>query len=58
MEILEELKWPILILIVLGLLWFVSDGYERSKKEKIFIEPPPPISEGRTYGFEDINKNK
>lgn len=34
-----DLKWLIAVLLVLGLMWFLSDGPEKSKGSKPLIQP-------------------
>jgi hypothetical protein len=36
---MKDLKWLVGFLLILGLMWFMSDGPEKSKNEKPFIQP-------------------
>jgi len=44
----KELKGFILILVLLWIIWFFTGGPARSKQEKPFVQPPPPINTGNT----------
>jgi hypothetical protein len=49
-DAVRELKWFILIVIVIGILWLAFGGLGSSRKEDPFIEPAQPLSGGKTYG--------
>ncbi len=56
---MEELKWFILALIVMWVLWVLSGGYQEriDSKDKPFIEAPTePFSTGRPYTIEEFNQ--
>ncbi|KKW35439.1 hypothetical protein A2852_01510 [Candidatus Adlerbacteria bacterium RIFCSPHIGHO2_01_FULL_54_23] len=40
------------IIIVLALLWYYNDGPKRASLRGIFIQPPPPVGTGESYGPE------
>ncbi|OGI69083.1 hypothetical protein A2824_00680 [Candidatus Nomurabacteria bacterium RIFCSPHIGHO2_01_FULL_42_16] len=55
MEGLKELKWFIIVLIGIWVVWFFTGGIERfEEKSGPFIAPPAPLGTGETYG-EDIS---
>jgi len=35
----KDLKWLIGVLLLLALMWFISDGPSKSRGEKPFIQP-------------------
>lgn len=49
-DAVRELKWFILIIIIIGILWLIFGGLNSPRKEDPFIEPAEPISGGKTYG--------
>ena len=52
-----ELKWFLLFLIALWVMWVVSGGAERlENKDKPFLEQPAPIESGRPYTLEELKQ--
>lgn len=50
-NIKSDIGWFLGILVLLGIAWFSTGGPERSASVGgPFIEPPPPLGSGRTYG--------
>lgn len=47
---MSNLPWFIGIMLVLWLAWFYSGGPEGGRTDRPFLEPPPPLSSGETYG--------
>lgn len=55
-----ELKWFLLALIIMWVLWVLSGGYQEriDSKDKPFIEQPTqPFSTGTPYTYEEF-KNR
>lgn len=51
MEAIKDLKWLILILVVLWALWFFAGGPNKPEsKAGPFLKPPAPIDNGQVYG--------
>jgi hypothetical protein len=49
-SLLGELKFFILFLIVLWIIWFFTGGPSRADDQKPFIEPPVDLGAGEIYG--------
>ncbi len=52
-----ELKWFLLALLVMWILWVLTGGYEErtDNKDKPFLEQPTePFSTGRPYTIEEF----
>lgn len=49
----DTLKYIFLILIGIGIVWFLFGGPSRmrDKQQGIFIKPPSPVSSGEVYGW-------
>jgi hypothetical protein len=49
-------KWPETVTFVIGLLavlialWFYNGGPSKATLKGIFLEPPPPLGTGDSYG--------
>jgi hypothetical protein len=51
MDAIKELKWLIIILVLLWVVWFMTGGPQRIESMKgFFIKPPSPIDTGQVYG--------
>lgn len=51
MDALKELKWFILVLVAMWVVWFFTGGPTRfASKAGPFLRPPAPISTGEIYG--------
>ncbi|HEY4715137.1 MAG TPA: hypothetical protein VIH31_01375 [Candidatus Paceibacterota bacterium] len=48
MDVLKELKWFLLILVGLWVIWFLTGGPKRLE-DKPFIKPVKPVDTGETY---------
>jgi len=46
---MEDFKWFIGVLVILGVVWFFNGGPERASSRDPFIHQPSPIGEGTTY---------
>ena len=55
MDAKKDLLFVLLILFVLGIAWFVSGGPERAGTTLPFLNPPPPLGTGGTYGTPGAN---
>jgi hypothetical protein len=45
------LKWAILVLITMWIVWYITGGPERTETAKgILIKPPTPLDSGQIYG--------
>lgn len=54
---MSELKWLILIMVILWIVWLISGGYNRiENKDKPFLEPPAPIESGRPYTLDELKE--
>lgn len=51
MDALKDFAWFFIILLALGVLWVFSGGPDRESAKNPFINPPSPISSGKTYGI-------
>lgn len=40
------------IIFVLALLWYYNGGPQRASLRGIFLQPPPPVGTGESYGPE------
>ena len=50
MDAIKELKWLILIMVILWIVWFLTGGPKRIEDLKgPFIKPAKPIDTGETY---------
>jgi hypothetical protein len=49
MDAIKELKWLLVILVLLWVIWFLTGGPSRFEKGP-FIKPPNPIDTGEVYG--------
>lgn len=38
------------LLVVIGIVWVASGGPARSSLKGIFLNPPPPLGNGQSYG--------
>lgn len=49
---METLMFVILGLVILGALWVANGGPDRAreKNDGIFLNPPPPLGDGTSYG--------
>ncbi len=54
---MSELKWFLLALLGLWILWAGTGGYERiENKDKPFLEQPSPIESGRPYTLDELKR--
>jgi hypothetical protein len=49
---IQDVLFIVGLLLVLIVLWFVNGGPERADLKGIFLEPPPPLGTGESYGPE------
>ncbi len=47
---MRDLKWAILLLIVVWFIWYFTNGPQRYEATKPFINPPAPLGTGQVYG--------
>ena len=50
MDALKDFAWFFVIILALAIVWFLSGGPDRESAKNPFINPPNPISSGKTYG--------
>ena len=50
MEVLKELKWLLIILVVMWVIWFLTGGATKFESQKPFIKPAAPLDSGEVYG--------
>ncbi len=51
MDVLNDLKWVVIILIGIWVIWFVNGGARDSAATAgPFIKPPAPLDSGQIYG--------
>ncbi len=56
---MSDLKWLILILIGIWIIWFVYGGARSdAAKSGPFIKPPAPIDSGQIYGPQPAQHNQ
>jgi hypothetical protein len=52
---MSEIKWFLIGLLALWVLWAAAGGYEDTEsKDKPLLRQPAPIEDGRPYRFEDL----
>lgn len=56
-DVAKDLRWLILILGLLWVMWFFTGGPSRSKDAKPFLTPLAPLGSGQTYGPNDPRVN-
>ncbi len=51
MEAMKDLKWLLVILVVLWFVWYLSGGrMHKIANDGPFLNPPAPIDQGGAYG--------
>lgn len=54
---MDELKWFIVVLVVLWMLWVATGGYSRIENgDKPFLEQPSPIEGGKPYTLDELKR--
>lgn len=51
MDALKDLKWLLIILVVLWFIWFATGGrMHKASTSGPFLNPPAPLDNGGAYG--------
>jgi hypothetical protein len=59
MDVLNDLKWVIIILVGIWIIWFVNGGARRDEATAgPFIKPAAPLDSGKIYGPTNNNQDQ
>ena len=50
MDALKDLKWLLIIMSAMWIIWFFTGGPARMESKKPFIKPVAPLDTGELYG--------